>query len=191
MDTTLLSYNLRFIRTVFLTVPLIVLPILGSYNLYALQSVDVGETESLIIKYTNDYRHKNGLNPLKPDIRLMELARDHSRDMVKRGFFSHINPDKQSAADRAHLAGITDKKLSDGTFVVGVAENIGKITYGKIIDLDREVPHTPEGIASIQMRLWINSFYHRRNILFPDFEYIGVGVIFDGERYYLTTQVFR
>ncbi len=50
------------------------------------------------------------------DSELDRLAQMHSDDMVSRGFFSHVNPSRESPQDRANRLGITQ----------GVGENIAK-----------------------------------------------------------------
>lgn len=45
--------------------------------------------------------------PLAPHPILLEAARAHSKDMLDRGFFDHINPDGQSPSDRARARGYT------------------------------------------------------------------------------------
>lgn len=123
------------------------------------------ELEKRVLELTNEERAKQGLDPLVWNDTLAETARAHSRDMVKRGFFSHNNPDGQSPFDRMKAAGITYK---------AAAENIaaGQATPEKVI---------------IE---WMNSDGHRHNILNPDLKELGVGLARGGEYGIYWTQNF-
>jgi hypothetical protein len=59
------------------------------------------------LRILNDYRMLLGINPLEMDVRLYLAARDHSRAMEERGFFSHDSPlpGMKSFTDRAKAAG--------------------------------------------------------------------------------------
>ena len=61
------------------------------------------ESEAEIIKLVNKIRLENHLRPLTHDPRLSAAARDHSRDMENKDFFSHTSPvsGKRRFADRA------------------------------------------------------------------------------------------
>lgn len=65
--------------------------------------------EAASIDETNRRRLILGLEPLAVDIKLVEAGRDHSKDMVERGFFSHDSPvpGKEKFTDRAKNFGTT------------------------------------------------------------------------------------
>ena len=77
--------------------------------------IDTAELENEIIKLTNEQRSKhNGMRPLSIDIRLVELARNHSQDMVQRNYFSHVNPEGNDPTERAELQGFRcEKRMGD------------------------------------------------------------------------------
>jgi hypothetical protein len=55
----------------------------------------------------NKERAKAGLQPLKPDPEMTNVARVHSRDMFARGYFAHVNPEGKDPFDRmkdAHVS---------------------------------------------------------------------------------------
>jgi uncharacterized protein YkwD len=51
------------------------------------------DLEQQISTLVNAERQANNLNPLAVDNGLSKIARDHSQDMVKQGYFNHIDPD--------------------------------------------------------------------------------------------------
>lgn len=120
--------------------------------------------ERQMINLVNQERLSRGLSALEYDPKLQEIARSHSADMFKRGYFSHYSPEGKTVADRADQAGI--KYL-----VIG--ENLA---YAPSL----EVAHN--GL--------MNSPGHRANILSTDFHKIGIGVANAAEFGIMFTQVF-
>ncbi|MBB1243268.1 CAP domain-containing protein [Streptomyces durbertensis] len=108
--------------------------------------------ESQVLKLVNQERAKAGCQPLRADASLAGLARDYSRDMARRGYFSHTDPDGRSPWDRARARGISHMG----------GENIAR------------------GQANAQsvMDAWMKSPGHRANILNCDFKTMGVGAHF-------------
>lgn len=153
--------------------------------------LDTQQVEQTIFSEMNRQRILHGIKPLKNNPTLDKLARQHSRDMATRNFFSHINPDKQTPAERAVKLGFDKKLLSPNKYLVGVAENIGKLPIGIISNKKNTfVDNTPESIAQNQVKMWMSSPSHKKNILNTKFEEVGTGTAFDG-KYYISTQNFR
>ncbi len=116
-------------------------------------TVDVKAEEELLA-LLNQERVEAGLKPLVVDKRLRELARDYSRDMLQRGYFSHYNPEGKSPFDRMEEYGIS-------------------YTYaGENLALAPSVELAHQGL--------MNSPGHRANILSPNFGTIGIGVMSGG-----------
>ena len=103
-----------------------------------------------VLELTNDFRQKNGLKPLKWDPQLATAAQKHSDNMGKQDFFSHTGKDGSKLGDRIRAAGDDSR------------------TFGENIAAGQR---TPEQVV----QGWMNSPGHRRNILNPNFESIGVG----------------
>jgi len=103
----------------------------------------------------NRERAGHGLAPFAGDARLRAAARRHSRDMARRHFFEHRNPDGASPADRVRAAGFPAS--------ASTAENIA---WGS------EAAATPVEIVEG----WMDSPGHRANILHPRLTAIGVGI---------------
>ena len=121
---------------------------------------EVGEVQ--LIRSTlcllNRERAERGLPRLRLNERLSEAADKHSRDMVRRGYFSHDSLTGASFVDRIRRTGYLRSARS-----WSLGENLawGSGNRG-----------TPEQI----MRAWMNSPGHRANILTGRFREVGIGV---------------
>lgn len=122
------------------------------------------EAESEMLLLLNKEREKNGVDPLVMDTKLRDLARDYSKDMLKRGYFSHYNLEGQSPFDRMDAYGIT---------------------YGYAGENLALAPST-----ALAMQGLMNSPGHRANILNANFGKIGIGVMDGGVYGKMFTQEF-
>jgi len=127
------------------------------------------EVEQRAFEQTNSARIKSGLAPLVWDPELCRMARAHSENMAKQGFFSHETPEGLQLKERAHENGIAHFRV--------IAENIA---YNKGYS-------DPGGFA---VERWMISSGHRANILYIGFQASAIGsyVAADGSTY--LTQVF-
>lgn len=133
-------------------------------------SLDVASTiERTAFAKTNQVRVANGLLPLTWDGELCRMARAHSENMAKLGFFSHETPEGLELRQRARSMGI-------GRFKV-IAENIA---YNK--------GYNDPGAFAVER--WMISSGHRSNILYQEFQFSAIGsyVASDGSVY--VTQIF-
>jgi uncharacterized protein YkwD len=124
--------------------------------------------ETEIADRVNAVRKEHRLAPLRWSPDLAALAREHSRDMGREGFFAHEDPAGGSAADRLRAAGLGYRALG---------ENLAR---------SRNAPDPAD--AAVQG--WMTSEGHRKNILDEAFTETGVGIWRDGETVYVT-QLFR
>jgi uncharacterized protein YkwD len=98
----------------------------------------------------NHRRRALGCGELRWDDRLAAVARHHSQDMVRRGFFDHTNPDGRDPFDRLDRAGIR---------FVAAAENLAS--------------GQRSGAATFEA--WMGSPGHRRNLENCVYTRIGIG----------------
>lgn len=126
------------------------------------------ELEARFLAEVNTHRAERHLIALERDPTLDAVARAHSEDMARRGFFSHVNPDGQNPLDRIQATGRDDFTLA--------AENVGLTTRS---DPNEEI-----------LQGWLASADHRRNLDTPPFNRTGVGIArgADGAWYY--TQLY-
>lgn len=121
-------------------------------------------SEMQMFNLVNKERQDRGIKALTFDKNLQKIGRDHSQDMLQRGYFSHFSPEGESVADRASRAGID--------FLV-IGENLA---YAPTLELAHK------GL--------MNSTGHRENILSTDYKKIGIGVADGGVYGKMFTQVF-
>jgi len=127
------------------------------------------EVERRAFEQTNIQRVKNGLPVLIWDAELCLMARKHSENMGRRGFFSHVSPDGLRLRDRARAVGIT-------SFTV-LGENIA-------YNLGYDDP----GAFAVQD--WMSSPSHRKNILDADFKAMAIGSFVGADGAIYLTQTF-
>jgi uncharacterized protein YkwD len=109
-------------------------------------------SEQSVVKLINKQRARHGLRALKTDGSLITVARAHSRDMIKRNYFSHRSKTGTDPGDRIARAG--------GTGAIGEDLAWGTGSYA-----------SPSAIV----KLWLNSPPHRRVLLAKDLRYVGIG----------------
>lgn len=120
--------------------------------------------EARMLDLLNAERVRAGLRPVVADERLRQVARLHSEDMLRLGYFSHTSPKGSSPADRLRQQGITF--MSSG-------ENLA---YAPNVDVAHNGLMASPG--------------HRRNILTPEYSRVGIGVINAGLHGRMFTQNF-
>ena len=123
------------------------------------------DLEARMLDLLNSERAQRGLNPLRADPELAEVARAHSRDMFARGYFSHVAPDRRDPFDRMRAA---------------------KVRY-LIAGENLALAHT---LAAAHRGL-MESPGHRANILRPQFGRVGIAVVDGGMHGLMVTQNFR
>jgi hypothetical protein len=119
------------------------------------------EVERVVFALTNQERARYRLPPLRDDEALDSIARGHSEDMLRRGFFSHTNPDRESPGDR--MARLHRILIGEG------GENIWSGSG-----------YNANAVAEQIVADWMNSAGHRANILNAEYTHLGVGVAMEG-----------
>ncbi|HEX7366918.1 MAG TPA: CvpA family protein [Pelobium sp.] len=121
--------------------------------------------ENHLLVLLNQERRKYNLPLLQRDTALRTVARAHSLDMFKKGYFSHISLENTTPFDRIR------------------AHNISYTTAGENLALAQTVE-----IAHIGL---MNSPGHRANILNPKFGRVGIGIMDGGIYGIMVTENFR
>jgi uncharacterized protein YkwD len=124
--------------------------------------------EQQLHRDVNAFRAGQKLIALERRTDLDAVARAHSEDMIRRGFFAHENPEGLIAPDRIARAGITGITL--------IGENVAQTNEGD-----------PNGAV---LTGWENSPDHRANLVSRPFNATGVGIARapDGRLFY--TQLY-
>ncbi len=136
------------------------------YLHYKVENPVVNEKmENHLLVLVNQERRKFNLPLLARDTALRTVARKHSLDMFKKGYFSHISLTNTTPFDRIK------------------ANNIKYFTAGENLALAQTVE-----IAHIGL---MNSPGHRANILNPKFGRLGIGIMDGGVYGLMVTQNFR
>ena len=134
-------------------------------------AVSQGQTgeEMRIFDLVNAERAKQRLQPLQWNSRIANVAREHSRQMARHGFFGHQDQHGRTVVDRAE----------DGR--VGGWSKIGENLFmcERINDFE---PYSVRG--------WLRSPSHRRNMLDRGWKSTGIGVHRSGDGRIYVTQVF-
>jgi uncharacterized protein YkwD len=111
-----------------------------------------GSTESRVLVLLNEIRHEHGLSSLRGSLALRGAAREHSSDMLARGYFQHDGPNERfDVRIRRYLKSpLVGENIAWGTGSYGSAEGI--------------------------VRMWMHSPPHRHIILMASLHRVGLGV---------------
>ena len=150
--------------------------------------------ENQIHELTNKQREFYNLATLENDSKLANVARGHSTDMKNRNYFAHVTPDGLNPTNRGERLDYSCTKFYGFYLTYGIAENIAKywtftnyLIRGNYISYDWQ---TEESLANEIVEGWMNSPGHRKNILAPNFEKLGVGVSISDDGAVYATQNF-
>jgi uncharacterized protein YkwD len=125
--------------------------------------------ERRAFEQTNMVRVQNGLAPLTWDSDICRMAREHSENMSRDGFFAHTTPDGKRLRDRARVVGVVQFRV--------LAENIA---YNQGY----------EDPGAFAVERWMLSPKHRANILSPEFRSMAIGSFVAADGSVFLTQTF-
>ena len=120
--------------------------------------------EQAMLNLINRERNERGLEPLEWCERCAVVARGHSKDMYRNGYFAHVDLDGNDPFDRMKQS------------------RIGYDSAGENLAIAPSVGEAHEGL--------MRSRDHRENILREEFDEVGIG-IYEGPYGLMCTQVFR
>lgn len=157
-------------------------------------AIDVARLEQRIHALINVERKREGLPALAWNSSLHRIARNYSRDMVARRFFSHTDPDGRSFSERYRHAGFRCAIRTGRTTTNLGGENIAyNNLYRSMTRRNGRTTvswNTEEQLAAAVVRQWMGSSGHRRNILTRHFRQEGIGVAIGKDGKVLITQNF-
>jgi uncharacterized protein YkwD len=117
---------------------------------YTGTALDANKARDLI----NQYRHDNGLKPLKLSAALTDAAKEHSRDLAKWDRISHYGSDGSNPWDRVKRTGYKPRLA---------AENVGtgQVSFDEVL------------------KGWKESPGHNKNLLLSDAQEMGLALVQD------------
>lgn len=127
---------------------------------------DVPTIELDLFSLVNVEREKLGLAPVRFSPPLSSLARKHSQDMARREDISHLSTSGETYSER----------LAEGGFYF--IKNGENVAFSQTF--------LPEFIH----KGFMDSPGHKANVLDPDFDELGIGVVFKKDKGYYVTQDF-
>lgn len=122
------------------------------------------EGEVKLFAATNEIRRQSKQPALVPNLTLQEVARSHARDMLAKGYFSHISPANEDVTKRVSKTNIQ---------VLTVGENLANAATVEIAQA---------GLLA--------SKAHRENIVSPDYNAVGIAVLDAGKYGKMIVEVF-
>ena len=152
-----------------------------------------GSLEQRIHDLVNRERQKHGLAPIDWDDALARIARKHSADMAKRGYFSHDSPEGHDFSNRYGAGGYTCRVPVGATVHLGGENIFQNNRYNSVTTVNGRAYYdwnSEEDIAGSTVRGWMNSPGHRKNILTPYWKREGIGVHLTPENEIFITQNF-
>lgn len=155
--------------------------------------ISIPGLEKRIHGLINRERAVHGLSPLAWDESLSRIARDHSKDMAVRGYFSHDSLEGRDYSFRYRKQGYTCA-LQIGNVIHTGAENIALMSLYRSITTVNGIAYpdwnTAEQIAAATVQGWMNSRGHRKNILALHWLNQGIGVFISSDDKVYITQNF-
>lgn len=140
-------------------------PAMPVHKIYPAGEIRRQQVETRLLLRVNDAREKAGLPRLTPHLGLARVARAHSLEMVRQGYFGHRSPSRGGLARRLAAAGLGQ---------IPASENLALAS----------------GPAQAHDALMLSPS-HRRNILDPNMTHLGVGAAYDARQALVYfTQIF-
>jgi hypothetical protein len=141
------------------------LPLLST-NSEVAAAVNCSAEEAHMLQLVNEARSAVGLPGIYMEQRLVDFARSYSSEMIQHDFFGHVSPVSGDLQQRISARGI------GGWLLAG--ENIAK------------APNVEVAFDAL-----MNSPTHRDNILRPDFNCVGIGVVQGPDCLYISQEFMQ
>jgi uncharacterized protein YkwD len=127
--------------------------------------------EARFLELLNHERSERGLVELKPDSLLVEVAREHSREMCDKNYFDHVSPTVGSRTPMDRYLHAMRHRPAHAC----VGENL---FYCSLVDVERG------------HHAFMNSPGHRANILYAPFRRGGIGIYKSDSGEFWVTEMF-
>jgi uncharacterized protein YkwD len=147
--------------------------------------VRIPELEQKIHQMINLQRQSNDREALIWDEALANVARAHSEDMAKRGYFNHVNPEGLTPMKRADAAGYKCNLMGENIYQNNLYSRV--ITEKKRTTYDW---NSMDQIALTTSNGWMNSPDHHQSILEKGYTRTGIGVAVASDDKVYITQMF-
>lgn len=139
-------------------------------------------TRNELIDAVNEVRARYKLQPLRSNYYLELAAQRHAKDMYDRGYFSHFTPEGFSYVERiksTSYLSVDPKSCSCAQqFVIGQVTESTPCNCEPSFSLGENLAKGQLSVEQV-MEDWLNSPNHRKNILRPQFDEIGIGLFGD------------
>ncbi|MDI3481009.1 MAG: hypothetical protein PWQ97_664 [Tepidanaerobacteraceae bacterium] len=120
--------------------------------------------EQKMLDLINAERQKAGVDPLKIDMKLVEISRKKSQDMIDKNYFGHTSPTYGTPFDALKANGVNYQYAGENLAGAPTVEEAHKALMA--------------------------SPGHRANILNPNYNYVGIGIVDGGPYGKMFTQTF-
>jgi uncharacterized protein YkwD len=131
---------------------------------------ELSPLEADLLNRIQSQRASSGLGALTLDATLSGVARERSQDMAARGYFSHTSPDGSTAHSLVEARGL---------HYSWVGEILARNNFGS------------DAAASVAMEGFMKSPVHRENVLWPNYQLVGISesTSADGMHYFAVVLV--
>jgi len=130
------------------------------------QKKEAPTIEQDLFNLVNRERQKLDLDPVRFSSPLRSLARKHSQNMALRGDISHLSTSGETYSERL---------VKGGFYFIKNGENVA---------------YSQTFISEFIHQGFMDSPGHRANVVDPDFDELGIGVVFKKDKGYYVTQDF-
>jgi len=130
------------------------------------QRPDVSAIEEELLEWVNKERTARDLNPLMFSHDLRAVATEHSKDMASHQKLTHLSSSGKLYSDRLVDAGL---------YFIEIGENVATSETFDVAFIHQGFMSSPE---------------HRENVLNPNFDTVGIGIVYSQDQKYFITQDF-
>lgn len=133
--------------------------------------LNASDVEQRTFDLVNAERQSKGLKSLIWDGQLVVMARNHSENMAREGFFSHTDPKRRDTFERARAFGFRKYE--------GLGENLWN-----------DKGYENKDPATTVVEMWLDDNPHSDKIFDARFTHSGVGIAKSADGHLLVTQIF-